>query len=447
MDIFDEQGRYIKTEWGTGDRITSPKINKIETALERISDTSLYNHETISATVQDILDNHETISATVQDIEDRISPIEIDRSEKYGVHKITRKTKKIFDDGCVLNVNNTGKAAEVCGFRNHQDLSIYPDRDSVIMYVDGVLPKCEILNVVEFGVDYVRYEGNISEVEVGMIVDCMNQSEIDEFYQETKYSGFITGFNDNTIYVSGWYQYKNSESGQIPDKDRIIINPVTRLWGTNINVFLPEDSFGWGGVGCEYGLWNSKSPTTGKNYYQLCGVDVANFEGCCGAGYIIRKANADDTTIILVGYISKEAEEGFVSENSNVAGFVSRGDKVGFNADVEYNDKAFKTNNDKFAVYGDGTIGSFYPRRHVYTTTFATIEPDKGYFHFVDGGDNQLPNPANYGACNIKIVAKTDCRIMGNMLNEQGVISSYNLTAWRTLELYSDATYWIIIHS
>lgn len=431
MGGFDSNGQYQRNTWNSGDVITAKKLNDIEDALYDINENDIERHRSVLDAV------HETkqlIENDISEVRNEISPIKNDRDNKYGVHKITRKTKKIFDDGCVLNVNNTGKPAEVCGFREHSDLHLYPDRDSVIMYVDGVLPKCEILEVIEFGVDYVTFNGSISEIEPGMIIDCMNQSEIDNFYQHEKYSGFVTDIIDNKIFVSGWYQYKNPNSGQIPDKNRIIINPVTRLWGTNINVFLPADSFGWGGVGCEYGLWNSKSVATNEDYYQLCGVDVANFEGVCGTGYLIRKAGDGDSNKILIGFQSKDAEQGFVSERS----------KIGFNANVGDSDIAYKTNNDKFVVYGDGTLRSMYVRRSNNASNSA-INPDSGFFHFVDSGVHTLPSASQYGGAHIKIVAKNDCTINGDMVTNSGAINSVQLNAWITLELYSDASHWYII--
>lgn len=37
MDIFNENGKYIETDWKTGDRITAPKLNKIEDAIDVVN--------------------------------------------------------------------------------------------------------------------------------------------------------------------------------------------------------------------------------------------------------------------------------------------------------------------------------------------------------------------------------------------------------------------------
>ena len=481
LSTFLPDGNYNKTEWESKDVISGAKLNKIEDALYNINsdmeatDLALLNRvENINKNIQGEINRLETeLESEVEEFErglngnfetfkhdieytlddeiiPRIEPIESDRDNKYGVHKITRKTKKIFDDGCVLNVNNTGKAAEVCGFRTHDSISTYPDRDAVMVYIDGELPKCEILEVVEFGEKYVKFNGHINEIEIGMIIDCMNQSEIDEFDQREKYSGFVVDFNEDTIYVSGWYKYQDASPGQIPDKNRIIINPVTRLWGKNVNVFLNEDSFGWGGVGCEYGLFNSKSVSKGVDYYNLCGVDVVNFKGVCGVGYHIRKENLESTTKTLIGYKSDNSEEAFVSNNSNVAGFTSNGDKVGFIADLSEDNQAFKTSNGKFVVYGDGCQGAYYAKRHVYDNN-ATIDPNNGYIHFIGSGVNILPDPPSHGSCIIKIMSTSDDCVLkssnGEIVTSSGNVSTYTLKAWNTIEMYCDTTSWYILEN
>ena len=37
MASFDENGKYIKTEWKAGDKITATKLNKIEESIEALN--------------------------------------------------------------------------------------------------------------------------------------------------------------------------------------------------------------------------------------------------------------------------------------------------------------------------------------------------------------------------------------------------------------------------
>ena len=389
-------------------------------------------------------------------------------------YKITRPTKKFFDDACVVNINNTGKQAEVCGFRTPSDVSSYADRDSIILYIDNELPSCVILEVVNFTSNSVQVVGDTSSVEIGMVIDCMNQSELDPFNQTTKFSGIVTEVNGQTIKVSGWYQQGNKAEGQVPNKNRIIINPITKGWCINSNLFLKSDSFAWGGNLAEFGLWNKKSRTTGNKNYRLNGIDMLMYEGY--ADYLYNASSLYQTTGTTevdkgyrsaycntgyysvysnnVGYENKSSNIGFKSSGSNVGfysehepkGFSSVGNDVCFEANTDISKAAFKTTNDGFRVNGQGVIKNLMLNRKTYPTA-TTLTPNDAFFHIVQqtGAIYTLPNPSNYGLCNIKILATSDVILSGNMMTNTGNISTYNLGAWRTVEFYCDGMDWIRI--
>lgn len=44
MASFDENGKYIKTNWKAGDRITATKLNKIEESIEAVNDNDISRH-------------------------------------------------------------------------------------------------------------------------------------------------------------------------------------------------------------------------------------------------------------------------------------------------------------------------------------------------------------------------------------------------------------------
>ena len=44
MASFDENGKYIKTDWKAGDRITATKLNKIEESIEAVNDNDISRH-------------------------------------------------------------------------------------------------------------------------------------------------------------------------------------------------------------------------------------------------------------------------------------------------------------------------------------------------------------------------------------------------------------------
>ena len=44
MASFDENGKYIKTDWKAGDKITATKLNKIEESIEAVNDNDISRH-------------------------------------------------------------------------------------------------------------------------------------------------------------------------------------------------------------------------------------------------------------------------------------------------------------------------------------------------------------------------------------------------------------------
>lgn len=44
MASFDENGKYIKTNWKAGDKITAIKLNKIEESIEAVNDNDISRH-------------------------------------------------------------------------------------------------------------------------------------------------------------------------------------------------------------------------------------------------------------------------------------------------------------------------------------------------------------------------------------------------------------------
>ena len=44
MASFDENGKYIKTNWKAGDKITATKLNKIEESIEAVNENDISRH-------------------------------------------------------------------------------------------------------------------------------------------------------------------------------------------------------------------------------------------------------------------------------------------------------------------------------------------------------------------------------------------------------------------
>lgn len=80
-DVFNPDGTYSKTEWKTGDRISSNGLNKIETALDAINNKLESLKETINNQISEDLANlegviNDQISEKVNNLEEAISNLE-----------------------------------------------------------------------------------------------------------------------------------------------------------------------------------------------------------------------------------------------------------------------------------------------------------------------------------------------------------------------------------
>lgn len=74
-DPFDVNGKYIKTEWETGDRITEGKLNKIEKALYAIDENCSNDTETLSS---QMTSNYNVLNSRIQNVQtnqDAIVPL------------------------------------------------------------------------------------------------------------------------------------------------------------------------------------------------------------------------------------------------------------------------------------------------------------------------------------------------------------------------------------
>lgn len=71
-DTFDEYGNYNKTEWGTGDRISKVKLNKIEDAIDKINDNEMNNVETLNKRINNNFNILDSTKADVLDINSKV---------------------------------------------------------------------------------------------------------------------------------------------------------------------------------------------------------------------------------------------------------------------------------------------------------------------------------------------------------------------------------------
>ena len=100
-DVFNPDGTYSKTEWKTGDRISSNGLNKIETALDTINNKLASLKESINNQISEDLANlegviNDQISEKVSNLEEAIS--ELDDKVNDQILEDLDDLKKVVND-------------------------------------------------------------------------------------------------------------------------------------------------------------------------------------------------------------------------------------------------------------------------------------------------------------------------------------------------------------
>lgn len=106
---FDENGKYIKTDWKAGDKITATKLNKIEDAIEAVNDHDIARHEEADARLDaleaGVVANKQEIEAKIDALEDTVvsnkdaTDLDIYRIDQH----MTLLDKKIDDSVAEMN--------------------------------------------------------------------------------------------------------------------------------------------------------------------------------------------------------------------------------------------------------------------------------------------------------------------------------------------------------
>lgn len=146
--------------------------------------------------------------------------------------------------------------SEVIGLSDPSKLATYKNRDLVSLFVDIKAPKTIHSSPANYTLNSIILNDPLTDeakkyIRKGMIIDTAG----------TRYSGVISGWSSDfgTIFVTAWYLYGSNGEPAIPANGLIAhINPVTRVWGANVNIDIPADSFARSGVAAEFGVVNNK---------------------------------------------------------------------------------------------------------------------------------------------------------------------------------------------
>lgn len=215
---------------------------------------------------------------------------------------------------------------EVLGITPEEDhrLAEYPDRDTVTLYRanSSRFPTVETNAVTYTAKSVVINDGTLlTNVKEGMIVDTKHTP---------KYSGFVESVAGNTLNIRNWYQMGNTAKGQIPPNTAgIKVNPITKVWVDNANVYLMSEHDVTSGVIGEYGVLNEKA-----NGMDINGLDVVSLGNFKGNNAFIARSSKENNKF-SVGFKDVNSDVALYSENSKdnelllknaVFGFTMRND-------------------------------------------------------------------------------------------------------------------------
>lgn len=194
----------------------------------------------------------------------------------------------------VANYRNAETPGGVLGVTAPDQLAVYTDRDTVGAYVDNLAPP--ILASTTSG----TYTGTgvtlttpltadqIKKLRIGMIIDTK--------HTPTKYTGVITGWSSDgsSITVEGWYLadgLNTSHAKVTPASGTgFNINPFTKAWALNANVFINSSSYASAVAGFELGVGNDKFDyDVATDSWHMWGYDVITLGSkLCETGYMQR---------------------------------------------------------------------------------------------------------------------------------------------------------------
>lgn len=194
----------------------------------------------------------------------------------------------------VANYRNAETPGGVLGVTAPNQLAVYTDRDTVGLYADNLAPPILASTTTgTYTLTGVSLSGpltsdQIKKLRVGMIIDTK--------HTPTKYTGVITGWaaDGSSINVEGWYLADglNSVHPKVtpPNAIGFNVNPFTKAWALNANVFINSSSYASAVAGFELGVGNDKFDyDSATDSWHMWGYDVITLGSkLCETGYMQR---------------------------------------------------------------------------------------------------------------------------------------------------------------
>ncbi|EMX8699911.1 hypothetical protein AAH248_005220 [Klebsiella michiganensis] len=209
----------------------------------------------------------------------------------------------------------------VNGFNYTKAMSNYGGRDSVGLYTDNTsspFKSWEKVRSTKYTPTSVSSpELDSSKIKPGMLLDVASNP---------KWSAYVISIENHKIITNGWVNNSTKKIGTPPSGAALFINPVTKIWATNFNIFLKKGGKARAGVIQENGLINNEN----ENPNAINGLDTVVLPGSKYGGtaaYLARSARTGG---------KQQWQMGFMSQGAKIANFYSsdatpeKSTKVGF---------------------------------------------------------------------------------------------------------------------
>ena len=319
-DVFDAQGNYNKTTWGTGDRITDAKLNKIEAAIDGVNKkanniptkTSQLENDSDYATITQVnlaIDNaqlgygdFEIDNIKVKNID--VNKINFDKyshinSNNYSIRKVAGINWETIVPIFETSTDIATVTIDLTRFE-FEDLYFKPTNisgQSVIYYTEGVAGKNLTYNNIITGKDknfvydevsgYCKVDVNSIKATYSTIVFAMNKAEC-EVYSTAKNIIGSQHIKDESIYPR-----------HIADKE-MLRDTICMSSNNYFDVNLCEKKYSGGyDVGTGLPIWTVNNTTADK--YRTITLPIGE-----NGHIIIKKPNYYDNVVVQCYYLKQD---------------------------------------------------------------------------------------------------------------------------------------------
>lgn len=198
----------------------------------------------------------------------------------------------------------------IAGFPFVKALGSYPDRDSVSLYADNSSPAFKAWEVIK-SADYTPTSFTAPAVDgkkitPGMIIDTDHNP---------KWSSYVVAVQGDRVITAGWVNSGTKRLGTPESGIGLVINPITKIWATNFNAFLPKDGRSSSLVIQENAIVNNKiEKPSAINGLDTVILPQSKFGGT--AAYLARSADGGNAQQWHYGFISQGSVASFTSSDS-----------------------------------------------------------------------------------------------------------------------------------